>query len=74
MYTVYARPLTRMPTFLIGAMAAILYTHYGEQFKAYVTRGRSQLKAWGIITVGLVILALQVFGAYRELAFTPGKW
>lgn len=74
----YANTFTRMPTFLIGGMAAMLYHHYKDRFHAFVTTGKSrwavQAKVWGLLGLALTIFAATMFGPYRELGWAPGNW
>jgi peptidoglycan/LPS O-acetylase OafA/YrhL len=72
--TVYTMPFTRLPTFALGCLLAILWHHHAESFTAYMHRGRQQLKTWGLIGGGLVLLGLVEWGPHRELAYVPGKW
>lgn len=67
-------PFTRMPTFLLGCVGAVLWHQGGGRFVAYMNRGRVALKSWGMIAAGLVILGLVEWGPKRELAYAPGKW
>lgn len=76
----YAGTFTRMPTFLIGGMAAILYFKYGDRCREYWLRkslqtpGTVRVQVWAAIGLALALFAAAIFGPYRELAFAPGKW
>jgi len=73
----YAGTFTRMPTFLIGGMAAVVWFHWGERMKGYWGReGRRKVtvQVWGAMGVAMVLFALTMFGPYRELAYAPGSW
>jgi len=67
-------PFTRLPTFVLGCVGAILWHRHGDAFTRYMNSGRAALKAWGTVAVALVVLGLVEWGPHRELAYVPGKW
>lgn len=63
-----------MPTFLIGCAGAVLWHHHSERFLRFMHSGRAALKTWGLVAVGLAILAAAEFAPHDEMAYAPGLW
>eukprot|EP00624_Nannochloropsis_granulata_P007708 evm.model.NODE_910_length_7741_cov_21.375921.1 len=76
----YASTFTRMPTFLIGGLAAIVWYHWGERMGKYWARKegkegrRVTVQVVVVMGVAMVLFALTMFGPYRELGWAPGSW
>ncbi len=71
----YIRPFTRMPTFLIGGMGAILWDRHGQRWQRFLTsRPWPFLRVWGVVAAGLAILAAAEFGPRDEMGYAPGRW